>query len=133
MPTIESIIAERETTHGDYKEQAAFAQNFKRMMRAGRSWEQLDYYQAQSMEAFCDKIARILAGNFNDIDHWRDISGYAALVVRELEQLSGAERPEVPGAKAPTGVRPRPDDEPLDTPEFLTRMEQDLPSSKARK
>jgi hypothetical protein len=123
MTNIQTVLAERATTHGDYKEQAAFAQQFKRMMRAGRNWERLDYYQAQSMEAFCDKASRILSGNFNEIDHWRDVAGYATLVVQELEALQGLTAPD---ARPPVGVRPRPGDEPLNAPEFLTRMQRDL-------
>jgi hypothetical protein len=126
MPTIETVLAERNATHGDYREQAAFAQQFKRMMRAGRNWERLDFYQAQSMEAFADKASRILSGNFNEIDHWRDVAGYASLVVRELEEAQGAARPEVPNARPPASVRPQAGDEPLNAPEFLTRMESDL-------
>ena len=34
---------------------------------------------------FEGKKARILAGDPYCIDHWRDIAGYALLVVRELE------------------------------------------------
>ncbi len=32
------------------------------------------------------KIASILAGDPNEIDHWRDIAGYATLIVKELER-----------------------------------------------
>lgn len=122
MTTINDTLNERATTHGDYREQAAFAQHFKRMMRAGRNWERLDFHQAQSLEAFADKISRVLCGNFNETDHWRDVAGYAQLVVRELEPLQG-------GAKAPTGVniKPQADDEPLNVPEFILRdMERDM-------
>jgi hypothetical protein len=122
MTTINDTLNERATTHGDYKEQAAFAQHFKRMMRAGRNWERLDFHQAQSLEAFCDKISRVLCGNFNEIDHWRDVAGYAQLVVRELEPLQG-------GAKAPTGVsiKPQAGDEPLNVPDFILRdMEREM-------
>lgn len=30
------------------------------------------------------KIARILTGNWKEVDHWRDIAGYATLVARRL-------------------------------------------------
>ena len=122
MVNINDILAERAATHGDYKEQAAFAQHFKRMMRAGRNWERLDFHQAQSLEAFADKISRVLCGNANEGDHWRDVAGYAQLVVRELEPLQG-------GVKAPVGVsiKPQVSDEPLNVPEFILRdMERDM-------
>lgn len=115
LNNIETVLATREETHGVYREQAAFAQQFKRMMRAGRNWERLDFYQAQSMEAFADKLSRILCGNFNEPDHWRDVSGYATLVLNEMH------------AGGQAHIKPQPGDEPLNAPEFLMRkMENDL-------
>ena len=32
------------------------------------------------------KVARIMAGNPKEADHWRDIAGYATLAVKELER-----------------------------------------------
>ena len=118
MTDINATLAQRNATHGDYREQAAFAQQFKRMMRAGRNWERLDFHQAQSLEEIANKVPRILCGNYNDGEHWHDIGGYARLVEIELHAQAQAQ--------GPVGVRPRPDDEPLNAPEFLTRMESDL-------
>lgn len=124
---IETIIASREQTHGDYRTQAALAQCLKRMLRETRNWEVLDYHQAQSLEAFCDKVSRILNGDNNEPDHWRDISGYATLTLRELEGLStDPQDTEIPHAKMPT-MKPEPGDKPLDAPAFLLeQMEADL-------
>jgi hypothetical protein len=122
MTNINDTLNERAHTHGDYREQAAFAQQFKRMMRAGRNWERLELTQAQSLEAFADKISRVLCGNANEPDHWRDVAGYAQLIVRELEPLQG-------GARAPTGVsiKSHPGDVPLNVPSFILRdMERDM-------
>jgi hypothetical protein len=33
----------------------------------------------EALEMICTKIARILSGNPNDPDHWKDIAGYAEL------------------------------------------------------
>ena len=33
------------------------------------------------------KVARIVSGNAYERDHWVDIMGYAALVLRELDQV----------------------------------------------
>lgn len=118
---IESVIASREQTHGDYRTQAALAQCLKRMLRETRNWEVLDFYQAQSLEAFCDKVSRILNGDINEIDHWQDISGYATLVLKEL---TNDLKPQP--AKAPT-MKPDPADKPLEAPAFLLKqMEEDL-------
>jgi len=122
MTNINDTLNERAHTHGDYREQAAFAQHLKRMMRAGPNWERLEFHQAQSLEAFADKISRVLCGNANEPDHWRDVAGYAQLILRELEPLQG-------GVKAPTGVsiKPQTGDAPLNVPPFILRdMERDI-------
>ena len=41
----------------------------------------------ESLEMIEHKIARIISGNAYEPDHWLDIMGYAALVLRELEQI----------------------------------------------
>jgi hypothetical protein len=125
---IETILAARNKTHGDYADQAALAQNLKRMLRNTRNWEKMDFCQAQSMEAFCDKISRALTGDNDEIDHWQDISGYAQLVVKELEaRKGGSQTPEIPMAKLPVSIKKQENDAPLDPPSFLVKqMEDDL-------
>ena len=125
---IETVLANREKTHGLYSEQAKLAQLLKRTLRGTRNWEKMDFYQAQSMEAFCDKISRILNGDNDEPDHWQDISGYASLVVRELEaRLGGSKNPEVPNAKLPVSIKKQEGDAPLNVPSFLVQqMEDDL-------
>jgi len=85
--TINATLSEREKTHGLYRNQAACAQQLKNVMREMPGWKFLEYFQAQTLDATADKIARILAGNPDFKDHWVDIQGYAALVHRELEML----------------------------------------------
>jgi len=85
--TINATLSEREKTHGFYRNQAACTQQLKNVMHEMPGWKQLEYFQAQSLDAIADKIGRILAGNADFKDHWVDIQGYAALVHRELEML----------------------------------------------
>ena len=96
-----SIIDEREKTHGPFMTTAAKAQQIKDAMRGGANWEVLDDIQREALEMIASKIGRILAGNHDEIDHWRDIAGYAELVVRELDRLNAY----IAGGRDPT---PRP-------------------------
>jgi len=125
---IETVLANREKTHGLYSEQAKLSQTLKRIFRGTRNWEKLDDCQAQSMELFCDKISRILNGDYNELDHWSDISGYATLVIREREMaMGGSADPEVPNAKMPVAIRKQEGDTALNVPSFLIRqMEDDM-------
>ena len=85
------ILAERAKTHGDYYDTAAYAQHLKEVMRKGKNWSLLDDAQRETLEMVASKIGRILAGNPHEADHWRDIAGYAELVVRALTACSAAE------------------------------------------
>lgn len=125
---IETVLANREKTHGIYREQAQLAQTLKLLLRDTRNWSRLDYSQAQSIEEICNKISRILNGNCDEPDHWQDISGYATLVVKELETAAGGSTtPEIPNVKLPVSIKRQENDEPLDAPEFLLkRMEDDM-------
>lgn len=48
-------------------------------------WSRLAPDQAQALDTIADKIARILNGDPNYDDNWRDIAGYATLVLKRLE------------------------------------------------
>jgi UDP-N-acetylmuramoylalanine-D-glutamate ligase len=46
----------------------------------------LSDYQIEALDQISGKIARILTGNSNHIDHWHDIAGYATLVELQLQR-----------------------------------------------
>ena len=87
MVDIRETLAERARTHGDFEHVAKMSQNLKHMMKSTRAFQDLDFYMAESLETIATKIARILSGNCFDKDHWADISGYATLVVRQIERV----------------------------------------------
>lgn len=75
------ILTEREKTHGDFYDVASMAQALKDAMRRGKNWKVLDDTQREALEMMASKIGRILSGNPHEVDHWRDIAGYAQLIV----------------------------------------------------
>ena len=79
------ILLEREKTHGDYQTQSATSQVIKHVMHVAPNWSKLSAPQRESLEMIAVKIARILHGDPNEVDHWRDCVGYATLVVDLLE------------------------------------------------
>lgn len=89
MPTIEETLNEREKTHGKYVEHASMTQALKRLIRANlkRAAFSQDVQDciSEALDMIAHKIGRITAGDSLESDHWRDIAGYATLVVRELE------------------------------------------------
>ena len=82
---IDELLAEREKTHGPFVLHAHIAQNLKEVMRAQTSFRRLLDPHAEALDMIAHKIGRILAGDPNHEDHWRDIAGYATLVAKELE------------------------------------------------
>lgn len=82
------LLAEREKTHGNFADVAYTAQNIKNAFVRPECYSLLGEYQKESLDLIATKIARILNGNPNEIDHWKDIAGYANLVVEILERKS---------------------------------------------
>ena len=79
MQTESELIEEREKTHGDYSENARLSQATKDLWRSGRNWSALTPRQRESLELIATKVGRILAGDPDCPDHWKDISGYFTL------------------------------------------------------
>tara|TARA_R110000868_G_scaffold179574_1_gene419724 strand:- start:31378 stop:31695 length:318 start_codon:yes stop_codon:yes gene_type:complete len=89
--TVTDILDEREKTHGDYYRTAGIAQGLKDVMRRSQNWDEIDDTEREALEMIATKIGRILSGYPHEIDHWRDIAGYATLVERWLRPQAGLE------------------------------------------
>lgn len=99
---IQTTLNERRNTHGDFTLNSATSQRIKAIMRDGENWNLLIPYQREALEMVAHKIGRILSGNPDEVDHWRDIAGYATLVeqrlveakrVNNIEKLNKLEMP----------------------------------------
>lgn len=77
-----SILDERERTHGPYLRTATHYDE----LRLALELPSASPMQRMALDMIAAKLARILAGNPNEPDHWRDIAGYAELVLRSLAQ-----------------------------------------------
>jgi len=81
---IDNVLADRQTTHGNYADTARTAQHLRQAMREGNNWSILTDTQRESLDMIAMKIARILSGDPQHADHWDDITGYARLVSTAL-------------------------------------------------
>lgn len=90
---IHSILAERGTRYGDFKDHARITQAIKASCADSPNWELLDDDQAEAIEMVAHKLGRILNGDRNYLDSWVDIVGYTQLVVDrlKLEEKQNAE------------------------------------------
>lgn len=84
--SVEITLQARGQRYGSYDLVARTAQLIKRTLRRGPTWEALSDMQQESIELIATKLARIVQGDPDYADSWRDLAGYAQLVVGELER-----------------------------------------------
>jgi len=77
-----SLLNEREKTHGDWKFVSRTTQELKLFWNVNAD---LTNSQREALDMIATKLARIVCGNPNEPDHWRDIAGYATLVAENLD------------------------------------------------
>ena len=72
------LLQERETTHGPFAKTSRIAQDLKAIYRH-YGYDKLPSAQREALDQIASKVARILAGNAGEPDHWNDVAGYAKL------------------------------------------------------
>lgn len=85
---VDSLLAEREKTYGTFADHARCSQRLKRVIKEELAMrgKEFAYDQTESLSMMLHKIARIVNGDADYIDNWRDIAGYAELVAKRLEE-----------------------------------------------
>lgn len=83
---VETMLSEREKTHGNFRDHARCTQRLKAVLRdeleiMGRT---LTMEQQEALDMVFHKIGRMVAGDANFIDHWDDLAGYSTLVAKIL-------------------------------------------------
>lgn len=79
---VENTLEQRQSTHGDFKQNAKCSQELKQVIRENAVCA-LTRVQLEALDNICQKMARIITGNPNHGDNWHDIAGYAMLAERE--------------------------------------------------
>ena len=82
--TAEQLITERGSRYGKFKDGSEIMQELKDVMREVDGWHNLTPSQREALDMIQHKIGRILNGDPTYDDSWRDIAGYATLIVNEL-------------------------------------------------
>lgn len=85
MTDIQQTLNERASTHGFFRVNSRITQQLKEQVRNESGYDKLTYAQRESLDMIMHKIARILSGDPKFIDSWRDIAGYAQLIVDDLQ------------------------------------------------
>lgn len=80
----EALITERGSRYGKFKDGAEIMQELKGVMREVDGWHNLTPSQREALDMIQHKIGRILNGDPTYDDSWKDVAGYATLIVNEL-------------------------------------------------
>ena len=93
MDDIQQTLDERRNRYGDWKNHAQISHDIQSaiikgwMMRVdGQDFGELPAYMTEALTMISNKIGRIISGDPYYDDSWKDIVGYAQLVVNELEK-----------------------------------------------
>lgn len=92
LQSTEETLKERGNRYGEFANHAQVSQELKstfhyHVKNYGRP-EDFTYEMNEAVDMICHKLARIANGDPTYDDNWRDIAGYAELVVKELNRES---------------------------------------------
>ncbi len=79
--TVAEALAERGARYGEYTDHAQISQDLQDVMRATPGWQRLDAVKRETLTIIAHKIGRILNGDPEYDDNYRDIAGYATLAM----------------------------------------------------
>lgn len=82
---LDKILKSREVTHGDFEMKAMFIQEIMESITELYSWKDMSADKKEAIHMILVKLSRIIYGNYNHVDHWDDIAGYALLVADRIK------------------------------------------------
>lgn len=83
----EDVLVERGKRYGNYLEQTKISSALTDVLVESAGDKHLQTDQEDALFMICVKIARIINGDPDYADNWRDIAGYATLVAERLEGI----------------------------------------------
>lgn len=87
--TIDHTLIERGNRYGTFVGHAEVTQSMKEILKRhnlGENWNDLHPIHQEALEMILHKIGRIINGDPMYDDSWRDIAGYAELVVKWINK-----------------------------------------------
>jgi len=77
---VSTVLGERGGRYGHFVDTAQFADAINKVYVQSPNWETMGADNRESLRIIANKIGRILNGDPEYDDNWRDIAGYATLV-----------------------------------------------------
>lgn len=84
-PTRDPLLETRQTTHGDFAENARISQYLKWVLRGSPGWDKITPVEQEVMDMICLKFSRILSGKSLERQHWEDVVGYGKLALEKCQ------------------------------------------------
>ena len=93
LQSVEETLVQRGNRYGEYYKVAEVSQDIKAtlyqgMLSSGKTENDIPDYMWESIDMIANKLSRVVNGDPLYDDNWRDIAGYAQLVVDELNKDS---------------------------------------------
>ncbi|MFM2134442.1 MAG: hypothetical protein RL156_1723 [Bacteroidota bacterium] len=85
MTDLEEVLAERGSKYGEFSKNSMVSQLLKSTLYNVPRNAAFSHYQREALDMIANKLSRIVCGDPNYADSWRDIAGYATLVADILE------------------------------------------------
>lgn len=86
----QNVLSQRGGTHGDFEVGAQVAQRLKSILHSSPRWQTMSLVQREALENVTGKLARILTGDPDFLDHYRDIIGYTQLAMDSTAKYATA-------------------------------------------
>ena len=84
MTNLQDTLKVRKNVHGNFCESAVTHDKLMDVVWNTPNWSHMDAAKRRSIHMICEKLSRILWGDYNFADHWHDIAGYATLIDQQL-------------------------------------------------
>lgn len=89
MAELEGILKERGDCYGDFSDNALIAQQIKDILRNGPTWNQMRPVHREGIDQIAAKLSRIVCGDPEYDDNWRDIAGYGTITADRCRKKQG--------------------------------------------
>jgi hypothetical protein len=96
--TVAEVLKERGSNYGAFTTHASYAEALNVIYSSSPNWKTMEPDCKEALRIIANKIGRILNGNPEYDDNWRDIAGYATLVLNRITKVE----PDTTTIKKPT-------------------------------
>lgn len=83
--SIDATLAERQSTYGSFEDVAFVTENIISVLKKC-NYDSMPHTHRMAMYMISSKMARIANGDFNHLDSWHDIGGYAKLIENLIKE-----------------------------------------------